>query len=87
MAYVTTDQVFFRKLYPEQTADARFPYRGLGTIFAFCNRHGLFAPVRRPHANRPPATRQPSAQRPRTPLQPLIAYTGENGNDGERSTS
>ena len=43
MAYVTTDQVFFRKLYPEQTADARFPYRGLGTIFAFCNRHGLFA--------------------------------------------
>ncbi len=43
MAYVTTDQVFFRKLYPEQTADARFPYRGLGTIFAYCNRHGLFA--------------------------------------------
>ncbi|MCI9494975.1 MAG: hypothetical protein HFJ67_04900 [Adlercreutzia mucosicola] len=43
MAYVTTDQVFFRKLYPEQTADVRFPYRGLGTIFAYCNRHGLFA--------------------------------------------
>ena len=43
MAYVTTDQVFFRKLYPEQTADARFPYRGLGIIFAYCNRHGLFA--------------------------------------------
>lgn len=43
MAYVTTDQVLFRKLYPEQTADARFPYRGLGTIFAYCNRHGLFA--------------------------------------------
>lgn len=43
MAYVITDQVFFRKLYPEQTADARFPYRGLGTIFAYCNRHGLFA--------------------------------------------
>ena len=38
MAYVTTDQVLFRKLYPEQTADARFPYRGLGTIFAYCNR-------------------------------------------------
>ena len=43
VAYVTTDQVFFRKLYPEQTADARFPYRGPGTIFAYCNRHGLFA--------------------------------------------
>ena len=43
VAYVTTDQVFFRKLYPEQTADARFPYRGPGTMFAYCNRHGLFA--------------------------------------------
>lgn len=43
MAYVTTDQLFFRKLYSEQTADARFPYRGPGTLFAFCNRHGLFA--------------------------------------------
>lgn len=51
LAYVTTDQVFFRKLYPEQTADARFPYRGAGRIYAFCNRHGLMgermAPVKR----------------------------------------
>lgn len=43
LAYVTTDQVFLRKLYPEQTADARFPYRGLGTVYAFCNQHGLVA--------------------------------------------
>ena len=56
MAYVTTDQVFFRKLYPEQTADARFPYRGPGTIFAYCNRHGLFA-CRTPRVQRKSAVR------------------------------
>lgn len=56
VAYVTTDQVFFRKLYPEQTADARFPYRGPGTIFAYCNRHGLFA-CRTPRVQRKSAVR------------------------------
>ncbi len=40
-AYVTTDHVFFRKLYPEQVAEARFPYKGLGTLYAFCNKQGL----------------------------------------------
>ena len=55
LAYVTTDQVFFRKLYPEQTADARFPYRGPGILYAYCNRHGLTSqraprPARRPAA-------------------------------------
>ena len=48
--------MFFRKLYPEQTADARFPYRGLGTIFAFCNRHGLFA-CRTPRVQKNPTSR------------------------------
>ncbi len=56
VAYVTTDQVFFRKLYPEQTADARFPYRGPGTMFAYCNRHGLFA-CRTPRVQRKSAVR------------------------------
>jgi len=55
LAYVTTDQVFFRKLYPEQTADARFPYRGPGILYAYCNRNGLTSqraprPARRPAA-------------------------------------
>lgn len=58
LAYVTTDQVFFRKLYPEQTADARFPYRGPGTIFAYCNRHGLFA-CRTPRVQRKSIVRLP----------------------------
>ncbi len=48
MAYVTTDQVFLRKLYPEQTADARFPYRGMGKLFAFCNHHGLVSKPLKP---------------------------------------
>ena len=43
LAYVTTDRVYFQKLYPEQEAEARFPRRGHGTVFAYCNRHGLFS--------------------------------------------
>ena len=43
LAYVTTDRVYFQKLYPEQEAEARFPRRGHGHILAFCNRHGLFS--------------------------------------------
>lgn len=41
LAYVTTDHVLMRKLYPEQEAIARFPYKGIGRVFAYCNRHGL----------------------------------------------
>ena len=55
LAYVTTDQVFFRKLYPEQTADARFPYRGPGVLYAYCNRHGLIS-QRAPRPERRPST-------------------------------
>lgn len=40
-AYVTTDHVLMRKLYPEQEAIARFPYKGIGRVFAYCNKHGL----------------------------------------------
>ena len=42
IAYVTSDRVHLRKLYPEQAAEARFPLMGSGTVYAFCNRHGLF---------------------------------------------
>lgn len=41
-AYVTTDRTELVKLYPEQEAAARFFRRGDGTLYAFCNRHGLF---------------------------------------------
>lgn len=41
LAYVTTDHILMRKLYPEQEAIARFPYKGIGRVFAYCNKHGL----------------------------------------------
>ena len=42
MAYVTSDRIHLRKLYPEQASEARFPMAGSGKLYAFCNRHGLF---------------------------------------------
>lgn len=43
IAYLTSDRVQLRKLYPEQAAEARFTPCGLGVVYAFCNRHGLFS--------------------------------------------
>ncbi len=43
IALVTSDRIHFRKLYPEQMAEASFPRRGHGYVFAYCNRHGLFS--------------------------------------------
>ena len=42
-ALVTADRVQIVKLYPEQDASARFPVRGRGMLYAYCNRHGLVA--------------------------------------------
>ena len=42
-ALVLSDRVQVVKLYPEQDASARFPVRGRGTLYAYCNRHGLFS--------------------------------------------
>ena len=42
MAYVTTDRVTLRKLYPEQSAESRFPMAGHGTLYVYCNHHGLY---------------------------------------------
>lgn len=54
LAYVTTNQVFLKKLYPEQAAEARFPFRGSGAVYAFCNRHGLVSQrMKAPKCDRP----------------------------------
>lgn len=42
-AYVTGSRVQLVKQYPEQNAEARVPVSGHGIIYAFCNKHGLFA--------------------------------------------
>lgn len=51
IAYVTMDGITLRKLYPEQEATARFRMGASGTLYAYCNRHGLFK-VRTPRRSR-----------------------------------
>lgn len=42
VAYVASDSVQVVKLYPEQGISVRFRKNGHGTIYAYCNRHGMF---------------------------------------------
>ena len=41
-AYVTTDQIRMVKFYPEGNAETRLQLRGMGQLYWYCNRHGLF---------------------------------------------
>lgn len=41
LAYVTSDRFHFVKLYPEGNAETRFKIRGIGTLYLYCNHHGL----------------------------------------------
>lgn len=42
VAFVTSDRVQFVKLYPEGNAETRLQLRGFGTLYWYCNHHGLF---------------------------------------------
>ena len=42
VAYVTCDRVQLVKLYPEGEAQTRLQMRGFGTLYYYCNRHGLY---------------------------------------------
>ena len=42
VSYVRFDRVLTVKLYPEQEAAARFPKMYGGTLYYYCNKHGLF---------------------------------------------
>ena len=42
LAFVTCDRVQLVKLYPEGDAQTRLQLRGMGRLFWYCNRHGLF---------------------------------------------
>jgi DNA-binding XRE family transcriptional regulator/desulfoferrodoxin (superoxide reductase-like protein) len=42
VAFVTADRIQMVKLYPEGNAETRLQLRGIGQIYFFCNRHGLF---------------------------------------------
>ena len=39
---VADNKEFFVKFYPEQNAECRFPYIPGSTIYAYCNKHGLW---------------------------------------------
>ena len=42
LAFVTSDRVQLVKLYPEGEAQTRMQLRGMGQLYWYCNRHGLF---------------------------------------------
>ena len=41
-AFVTTDRIQMVKFYPEGNAQTRMQLRGMGYLYYYCNRHGLF---------------------------------------------
>ena len=43
LAWVSTDRLELVRLYPEGPAAARLGCRGMGRLYAYCNRHGLFS--------------------------------------------
>lgn len=42
IAYITCDRIQMVKFYPEGNAETRMQLRGKGTLYYYCNRHGLF---------------------------------------------
>lgn len=42
VAFVTTDRIQLVKFYPEGNAETRMQLRGHGTLYWYCNQHGLF---------------------------------------------
>lgn len=51
IAFITADKVQLVKLYPEGNAETRLNLRGRGSLYIYCNKHGLkcvpFSPKRR----------------------------------------
>ncbi len=41
-AFVTSDRIQLVKFYPEGNAETRIQLRGMGCLYYYCNRHGLF---------------------------------------------
>lgn len=42
IALVNKNKEYFVRLYPEQNAECRFPYLKGATLYAYCNKHGLW---------------------------------------------
>ncbi|RDU22940.1 helix-turn-helix domain-containing protein [Anaerosacchariphilus polymeriproducens] len=41
IAYLTSDKMMMKKLYPEQNAEARFKISGHGILYIYCKQYGL----------------------------------------------
>ena len=52
VAFVTSDRLQLVKLYPEGNAETRLHLRGMGYVYYYCNRHGLFK-LKNPRSARP----------------------------------
>ena len=42
IAQVSENRTTHVKLYPQQKAETRFPYISGATLYAYCNKHGLW---------------------------------------------
>ena len=42
LAFVSDNRVQMVKFYPEGNAETRLQLRGMGYLYYYCNRHGLF---------------------------------------------
>ncbi|MGN1092398.1 MAG: helix-turn-helix domain-containing protein [Monoglobaceae bacterium] len=42
VAYISSDTLEIKKLYPEQDVCVRFKRKGHGMLYAYCNKHGMF---------------------------------------------
>ncbi len=45
IAQATEDRVTRVRLYPEQSTETRFPYIPGATLYAYCNKHGLWKTI------------------------------------------
>ena len=41
-AYLTSNECSMKRFYPEETAEVHFLRKGHGTIYVYCNQHGLY---------------------------------------------
>ena len=42
VSFVATDRIQLVKLYPEGNPQTRLQLRGMGSLYYYCNQHGLF---------------------------------------------
>ena len=78
IACVTGDHLQLVRLYPEGSASCRFPVRGAGVLYFYCNRHGLMRVPGSSSAARPSAPPQLHLREPEErDREQVMAYRSE----------